>query len=64
MSSTSGYACPKCGNELERREGGFALRLHGSFPGLYCMTCMSIRSDPDNSFDEAAGLTQAELPRI
>ncbi len=59
--SRSGYACPKCVGELERRPGGFFLRAHGPLPGLYCDSCVAIYSDPQHSFDRLIGVPQRQL---
>lgn len=35
-------ACPKCGGELEKREGMFFLHEVGSMPGLVCVPCNAL----------------------
>jgi hypothetical protein len=42
-----GDPCPKCGEPLVKRGGGFALREVGVMPGLFCDGCNSLWSSQE-----------------
>lgn len=44
-------ACPKCRENLERREKQFYWRQHW-FPGMVCKSCNALYEDPAKPFIE------------